>query len=360
MVPTILAVLAVFSILVYVHELGHYVAARCAGIRVDEFGFGYPPRLALLFRRGVTEYTLNAIPIGGFVRMAGMPGDEDPTDPEGFNSKSRGARVAALLAGSSMNVLLAVLLFAVVSAIGEPVEIERLAIMQVVGQSPAYEAGISYGDVIVTVEGEPVHNFYELSRWVEKRAGHPMSLTLDRGGGEVTVVLTPRRNPPAGEGAMGVGIESTWIRTEIIRRPPWEAVSRGLTRTWDTVSDIYRGIVSMLGGLFKAEEETPAGLTGPVGIGFIVSEVARSGEEHVTVRLMLLTAVLSVNLGLINLFPFPALDGGRLLFIVIEWLRGGKRFDPRREGYVHLIGIAVILGFFVVVSYLDFARLALR
>jgi len=360
MVVTIVSTLVVFSILVYVHELGHYVAARLAGIRVDEFGFGYPPRIARLFRRGDTEYTLNAIPIGGFVRMAGMPGDEDPTDPEGFSSKGRGARVVALLAGSAMNVLLAVLLFVAVSFIGEPVEVERLEIIQVVGQSPAYEAGVSFGDVIVAIEGEPVYNFYTLSRWVEERAGRSMSMTLSRAGSDVNVVLTPRVNPPSGEGAMGVSIESTWIRTDIVRYSWWEAVSRGIERTWDTLRDIYKGMIRMVRGLFQAEEEVPVALTGPVGIGIIVSEVARSGDGNVVVRMMLLTAILSVNLGLINLFPFPALDGGRLLFVVIEWLRGGKRIDPQKEGYVHLIGIAVILSLFVMVSYLDFTRWSLR
>ena len=360
MVLTVVATLVVFSILVYVHEVGHYLAARCAGIRVDEFGFGYPPRIAVLFRRGDTEYSLNAIPIGGFVRMAGMPGDEDPTDLEGFNSKGKGARIMALLAGSTMNMLLAVLLFAMVSLIGEPMDVERLAVIQVVGQSPAYEAGISYGDVIVAVEGRQVHNFYELSRWIEERVSRPTALTLDRSGREVTVVLTPRANPPKGEGAMGVGIESTWIRTEVVKYSLWKALPRGGERTWDTLSDIYRGVVRMVRGLFEAEEETPVALTGPVGIGLIVGEVARSGEENVTVRLMLLTAILSVNLGLINLLPFPALDGGRLLFVLVEWLRGGKRLDPRKEGFVHLIGIAVILCLFVVVSYLDFTRWSLR
>jgi len=360
MVITIVSTLVVFSILVYVHELGHYVAARLAGIRVDEFGFGYPPRVAVLFKRGDTEYTLNAIPIGGFVRMAGMPGDENPTDPEGFSSKGRGARIVTLLAGSVMNILLAVLLFVAVSLIGEPVEVERLEIIQVVGQSPAYEAGISYGDVILAVEGEPVQNFYELSRWVDRRAGRSMTMTLDRAGREVNVVLTPRANPPRGEGAMGVGIESTWIRTDIVRYPLWRAAPRGFVRTWDTLKDIYQGTVRMVRGLLRAEDETSVALTGPVGIGIIVSEVARSGEENVVARLMLLTAILSVNLGLINLFPFPALDGGRLLFVIVEWLRGGKRLDPRKEGYVHLIGIAVILSLFVVVSYLDFARWSLR
>ena len=360
MFVTVVSTLVVFSVLVYVHELGHFVAARLSGIRVDEFGFGYPPRIAFLFQRGDTEYTLNAIPIGGFVRMAGMPGDENPTDPEGFNSKSRFARVAALLAGSAMNILLAAVLFASVSLIGEPMEVERLEIIQVVGQSPAYEAGVIFGDVIVAIEGESVYNYYTLSRLVEERAGRSMSLTLGRAGSEVNVMLTPRVNPPSGEGAMGVSIESTWIRTDIIRYPWWEAVSRGVERTWDTLRDIYQGMVRMVRGLFQAEEEVPVALTGPVGIGIIVSEVARSGDGNVVVRLMLLTAILSVNLGLINLFPFPALDGGRLLFVVIEWLRGGKRIDPQKEGYVHLIGIAVILSLFVMVSYFDFARWSLR
>jgi len=356
----IISALAVFSILVYVHELGHYVAARCTGIRVDEFGFGYPPRIAVLFKRGDTEYTINAIPVGGFVRMAGMPGDEDSTQPDGFSSKSRGTRAFALLAGSMMNVLLAIVMFATVAFVGEPIEIERLSVIQVVGQSPAYHAGITYGDRIVRVDGEPIRNFYELSRLTEERAGQPMSVTVDRAGLKVTMVLTPRANPPEGEGAMGVGIESTWVRTDLAKYPVWKAVQRGFARTWETVVDIYKGLVRVARSFVEPEEEVPVALTGPVGIGLFVSEVAHSGQENVVTRLMLLTAILSVNLALVNLLPFPALDGGRLMFIVLEWLRGGKRLDPRKEGYVHLVGIALLLGVFVVVSYLDFARWSLR
>lgn len=159
---------------------------------------------------------------------------------------------------------------------------------------------------------------------------------------------------------MGVSIESTWIRTDIVRYPLWRAIPRGCERTWNTLRDIYQGLFQMVRGWLQAEETAPVALTGPVGIGIFVSEVARSGEENVVVRLMLLTAILSVNLGLINLFPFPALDGGRLLFVIIEWIRGGKQIDPQKEGYVHLIGIAVILSVFVMVSYLDFARWSLR
>jgi len=360
MAVTIISTLVVLSVSVYVHELGHFLAARWAGIRVDEFGFGYPPRIATLFKRGDTEYTLNAIPVGGFVRMAGMPGDEDPTDPQGFSSKGRGARVMALLAGSLMNIGLAILLFAIVSLVGEPVDVQRLEVIQVVGQSPAYEAGVSYGDVIVAVAGKPVHNYYELSRAVEKWAGHPISLTLDRAGREVVVTLTPRVNPPEGEGAMGVGIETTWVRTDIVRYSLWQAVGRGFARTGETLSEVYQGAVRFVQGLFIGGRESSVALTGPVGIGLIVGQVTHSGEQDVIVRLMLLTAVLSVNLGIINLLPFPALDGGRLFFVLFEWLRGGRRVDPEKEGYVHLVGIALILGLFVVVSYLDFTRWSFR
>ena len=357
---TIVSTVVVFSLLVYVHELGHYLAAKCAGIRVVEFGFGYPPRIAVLFRRGDTEYTLNAIPVGGFVRMAGMPGDENPSEPGGFSSKGRGARVFSLLAGSLMNVLLAVALFSAVSVLGEPVDVESLSVTQVVGQSPAYHAGINFGDRIVRINGQPVRSFYELSRVTQDSIGRPMAITVNRAGLKVTVSLIPRANPPEGEGPMGVGIQATWMRTEFVRYPLLQAVARGFWRTGETLADIYEGLKRAVRSFLEPESQSALTLTGPVGIGMIVGEVAQSGQESVLTRMMLLTAILSVNLCLINLLPFPALDGGRLLFILVEWLRGGKRVDPRREGYVHLVGIALILGAFVVVSYLDFTRWTLR
>jgi len=360
MAITVVSTLIIFSLLVYIHELGHFIAARRAGIKVEEFGFGFPPRLLTLGKRGDTLFTLNLIPVGGFVRMAGMPGSENPDDPDGFNSKSRGVRTLAITSGVIMNLLLAVVLFAVVSLVGEPVDIERLQIVQVVGQSPAYHAGLKLGDVIVSLDGEPVRNFYELHRHTLSKVGQPMLVTVDRSGRELTVEVVPRRNPPPGEGPMGIAVGRTYLRTDVVKYPIWQVVPRGMKLTWETVTDIWDGLKQVVKTWLQPSTPSEVPLTGVVGIGQIVGEVAHSGDTLVFQRMMLLTAVLSVNLAVFNLLPFPALDGGRLLFIILEWLRRGKRIDPQKEAYVHMVGIALLLSLLVLVSYLDIARLTVR
>lgn len=342
---TIVIFLAVLSLLVFVHELGHFAVAKLKGIKVEEFGLGYPPRLLTIARHGGTEYTLNAIPFGGFVRMLG---EEDPTYPESFAAKSKLTRANVLLAGPLMNVVLAFLLLVGVAMIGFDVPVGSVAIVEVAPNSPAAKANLQKGDIILSMDGLTVRNHYELSSYTRERLGKEVTLSIKRDDTTLSVRLTPRVEPPVNEGPMGVTIQTVDIvGTDKLRYPLWQAIPMGARATGNIFLAIFFGVAHMIQGNITPE------LTGPVGIAAATGEVAKSG----LVYLMQFVAFLSVNLAIFNLIPFPALDGGRLAFVVFEALRRGKRVSPEKEGLIHLVGLAILIGLMLIVSYNDIVRL---
>jgi regulator of sigma E protease len=344
---TIIAFLLVLSLLVLVHEGGHFLIAKLTGIRVEEFGLGYPPRLLTITRRGDTEYTINAIPFGGFVRMLG---EEDPSHPDSFAAKSKLVRTAALLAGPLMNVVLAFLLFIGVGLIGLDIPVGSVNIVSVAPGSPAAEANLQEDDIVLSIDGLTVRNTYELSRYTKERLGEEVTLSIQRGEETLPVRLTPRREPPANEGAMGVIIQTVdVVGTDKLRYSLWEAIPMAAGMIGDIVFAIFSGVVSMIQGVI-APNITVAG---PIGMAAMTSEIVKSG----LIALMYFTAYLSIQLAIFNLIPFPALDGGRLAFIALEALRGGKRVAPEKEGLIHLVGLAILIGLMLVVSYNDIVRL---
>jgi len=342
---TILVFLLVLSLLVFVHELGHFVVAKSTGIKVEEFGFGYPPRLLTLARRGDTEYTINAIPFGGFVRMLG---EEDPTHPESFAAKGKLVRAGTLLAGPVMNVVLAFLLLIGVGLVGFDIPLGSVAIIEVAPDSPAAGAGLQEGDIILSIDTLTVRNTYDLSRNTRTRLGKDVTLSIKRNEDTLSVSLSPRQEWPVGEGPMGVTIQTVDIvGTDKLRYSLWEAIPIGARATGDMFLAIFSGVARMIRGDIAPD------LTGPVGIAAATGEIAKSG----LVYLIQFAAFLSVNLAIFNLIPFPALDGGRLAFIALEALRGGKRVTPEKEGLIHLIGLAILIGLMLIVSYNDVVRL---
>jgi regulator of sigma E protease len=347
MLLSAIAFVLVFGLVVLVHETGHFLSARQAGIIILEFGFGYPPRIKTLAVRNGVEYTLNAIPLGGFVRMLG---EEDPTAPGSFASKSAWARIRTLVAGPAMNLLLAVVLFAVAAMMGEQIAVGRVLVTSVAPGSPAEGAGIQVGDLITAIEGQTVGNTTELVARTQSVLGQDVSLSLLRGSEPLTVELTPRVQPPPGEGAMGVGItmQQGWT-AETVRHPVWEAPWLGVQEAWSALTLTVAGFVQIFRGSVSPKE-----LTGPVGIFQVSGIVARTGLAN----LMRFAAFISVNLFLVNLLPVPALDGGRIAFIALEKLRGGRRVAPQRESLVHFIGLLVLMALMLLVSYFDVLRIA--
>ncbi|MFQ5945826.1 MAG: RIP metalloprotease [Anaerolineae bacterium] len=337
--------LLVFTLLVFVHELGHLIVAKRMGIRIPEFGFGFPPRLLSLGRVGETEITINAIPVGGFVRLAG---EDDPDEPGSFAGQSPRVRAAILASGSFMNLVLAAGLFAVVALVGEPSAVIAVEVTQIAPGSPAEAGGLRVGDRILAVDGIQVEDPLDVVRVAETRVGREIALDVERGEESLVVRLVPRRNPPVGEGPMGFTAGAALAGTRIERYDILEAIPHGISRTFQVVGLIGYGIVYMIQGIIAPE------VSGPIGIAQMTGQAAARGAPF----LLQFTGFLSVNLALLNLLPFPGLDGARLAFVALEAVRGGTKIDPQREGLVHVIGIAILIGLVLVVSYYDLIRVS--
>lgn len=341
--PTIIYFLIVFSLLVFAHELGHFLAAKWRGVKVEEFGFGYPPRLFKIAEVGGTKLTVNVIPFGGFVRLQG---ENDPTLPGSLASRGWRVRGGVFIAGSVMNMVLAALLFGATALIGEPVAITGVEITEVTPGTPAEAAGVKAGDLILELDGLEITDALALQEHTSNRKGQEVSLLLEREGERLEVTLTPRLNPPSGEGPMGITMHTVVVGTKLVRYEAWRAIPIGLSRTFRAVGVIVLSVIYMVRGLIAPE------VTGPIGIAQATAQVAQMGLPF----LLQFTAFLSVNLALINLLPFPGLDGGRLAFVLLEVLRGGKKVDPEKEGLVHLIGMLILISMVLVVSYFDILR----
>jgi regulator of sigma E protease len=346
MLATVVAVAIVFTVMMLVHELGHFLVAKKAGVKVEEFGLGYPPRLLTIGKRGDTEFTINAIPVGGFVRLVG---EEDPSQPNSLASKGRLARGLVLSAGSIMNILLTVVILVVVYMMGTLVPSETqpgAGIYQVVPDSPAALTGLRPGDTVIGVDGQEIENYEALRAYTHSHLGQQISVIVRRNGTVMSPVeITPRVDPPEDEGPMGIAIGPALVMRSY---PIWEAIPLAVYETFVLLFAMFQWAVAVVRGLVAPQ------VAGPIGILQATSEVVRYGLTDT----MRFAAFLSTQLGVLNLLPFPALDGGRLVFVVLEVLRRGKRISPEKEGLVHVIGMAILLGLVLVVSYFDSLRLA--
>lgn len=346
-----LLIVPILAALVTVHEFGHFFAARFFGVEVEEFGIGLPPRIVGRRWKG-TLWSLNAIPLGGFARMK----DENTSGdaPNSFQTKPAYARAIILIAGIVFNFIFAAFLFTIIFAVyGAPSNRETVSIGNVVPGTPAQAAGWQAGDQFVRIAGHDVTSQQDLSDAIKAAAGTPVQVELRRGGQIITTTITPRRpeETPNGQGSTGITVSAQAIA---VREPVWRAIPDGVRQTGQGIADIYAGLVRLVRG------QQPGGvsnLTGPVGIAQAVGEVVQQATIPVWVVVLNITAFISINLGILNLLPIPALDGGRLLFVLIEWVRRGKRVPPEREGMVHLIGMAVLLTIFVLVAFLDIQRI---
>lgn len=342
---TFLAFVAVFSLLILAHELGHFLVGRLTKVKIEEFGIGYPPRLFTLMERGGVKYTLNAIPIGGFVRFLG---EDEFIQSGGLASQSRLVRGSVFVAGAAMNMILAVFLFGLTTVVGEPVAITAVEVAEAAPGSPAEALGLRVGDIVLAIDGLEVSDSAALQRYTYQRLGKEVSLLLEREGERLTVALTPRPDPPAGQGPMGIVMHTVVKGTELVKHSVWEAMPLGFSRTLRAVDVIALSVIYMVRGLIAPQ------VAGPIGIAQATAQVAQMGLPF----LLQFTAFLSVNLALINLLPFPGLDGGRLAFVILEALRGGRKIDPRKEGLVHLIGMFLLIGLVVIISYFDILRVS--
>ncbi len=331
----------VFGLLIFIHELGHFAVAKAFDVHVQEFALGFGPVL-LGFQSGETKYNWRAVPLGGFVRMAGME-DGDAADPRGFNRKPVYARALVIVAGPVMNFVLAALLhsgflYFVGVATNAPVlgEVPVRCLATQVDQGsgvtcPAYAAGLRKGDQIVTINGRPVAQWDDILESVKGSDGKALTFRYLRGKqtGEVTVA------PIFADARWMVGIQPSSkpvpLGRALVQGP---VLTAGISVAW------LDSLKEMVVGRLKPQ------FSGPVGITREIAETASRGWDS----LLLLTAFLSINLGMFNLLPIPALDGSRLVFMGVEAVRG-RRLDPQRENMVHFVGFMILIGLMVVITY---------
>jgi regulator of sigma E protease len=333
--------------LVVAHEFAHFATAKFFGVYVHEFGVGFPPRIWGK-RFGETEYTINWLPVGGFVRLMG---EEDPGDPRSLAAKPRWQRLIILASGGVVNLILPIFLFAIAFTIPHEEAISRAVVTSVVVGAPAEEAGLLPGDVIYEIAGRDSANLAAAGRLVRLNLGKQFDIVVKRGDQFITLSVYARWAAPAGQGPTGITIGSQYDFTETVSQPPWESIPNGLRATLDTMILARNEIISR----FKGGGEGGPAVRGPVGLAQATGELARAGGAP---PLFELAALLSINLGLLNLLPLPMLDGGRIAFLLLEVVRRGKRVAPEREALVHLVGLVLFVLLFVVVTFADISRIA--
>lgn len=325
--------------------------AKWKGIKVEEFGLGFPPRI-FAKRRGETVYSINALPIGGFVRLYGEDESVEKERGRSFYHKGKIVRAGVTVAGVLMNFLLAVLVFSLLSWVaGVPKETGRVKVLEVSSGSPAEKAGLAQNDVILEANGQEFRQTKEFTDFINGKKGQKIELEIEKGDGTKSAVgVVPRDNPPNGEGALGVVVSSA----ELVKPPLWQrpfiSVIEG---TREAVFWVGATAAGLWGALSQAVRGVPPeGIAGPVGIFQITGGVARSGFLAVLSFL----GILSVNLAVLNIVPFPALDGGRLLFIIIEAIFG-RRIVPAFERYAHMAGMVILIALILLVTFRDITRL---
>jgi regulator of sigma E protease len=354
---TIIIFLLVLGVIVFVHELGHFATAKFFGVKVEEFGLGFPPKI-LGKKKGETEYTLNWIPLGGFVKITGEDG-ENAEDPRSFGAKPAWQRIVILAAGVTMNFLLAIVLFSLVFMSGRPMDVSGLnpselpagtvAHVQITGVnagSPAEKAGLAPMDNILRIDGTTVTELTDLQDYTKANADKAATVTVERQGAvsEKQVVIGKE---PNGQGAIGVSL----AKTAIIRYAPLDAVREGIVYTWDLTAYIFQYLVSTVQQLLSTGGTT-AQVSGPVGMVSMTGQVVQLGLA----MLLNFIGLISVNLAIINILPLPALDGGRILFVLAEKLKGSP-VSREFEAKVHNTGFMLLMLLMLVVTFQDIARL---
>lgn len=332
MFTTILSFIFVFGMIVFAHELGHFLTAKYNGIKVHEFALGMGP--AIVKKQGAeTLYSLRAFPIGGFVKMEGE--DEASEDPRSFSNKKPYQRLLVLAAGAFMNFVLAyVLLVIIMFAMGSPSNI----VGDIVPDYPAVQAGIIANDEIVSINGVAIKNWDAVIENINNSKGETLTIEVLRGRDErLTFDVVPRVRE---DGGYQIGIQTKFVKR----------IDQSFGMAWKQFVSFFTDIFKFFTSIGKNEVE--AELVGPVGLVSIIGEVSRQG----IMNLLLLAAYISINLGIVNLLPFPALDGGRIIFVIIEMIMG-KPIDREKEGYVHFIGFAILMALMVFLVFKDISRL---
>jgi regulator of sigma E protease len=347
----LLQVVFVIGLLIFFHELGHFLAARAVGVPVDEFGFGYPPRLLKIGEWKGTEITLNWIPFGGFVRPKG---ESDDTVEGGMADSPAWKRLVILFSGPLMNFIIGILVLVIVySAMGTPASNEAL-VTQLAPESPAMHVGIQPGDIILSVEGQNIEDIEDLIEKINANVGREITLTYKRDGEIRTVEITPRVNPPEGEGAIGVALSNPLEPT-----PFFQSIGEAFNTTGYIIRETFLLPVRLINGSVDPGVARPVGYKGIYDIYSQAVEMDQESEIHTAEPLPVFTlsiiANISIALGITNLLPIPALDGGRILFTLPELVLG-KKIPQKFENAVNTVSFLLLILLMVFITILDFTN----
>lgn len=329
---TIIYAIIIFCLLIFVHELGHFIVAKACGVKVNEFAIGMGPAI-FKKQKGETLYAIRLFPIGGFCAMEGE--DEDSEDDRAFNNKPAWQRALVLTAGSFMNLLTAVVLMIVIAFVmGQA----TTTVNEVLDDSPAYRAGMVSGDRIVEVDGTAVDEWNDVITCIGESSRDTADIVVERDGAQQTLTAALEYDKESGRNKIGI--------TPEMKHSVAGSVGSGMKNTWNMTVMMYKVIKQLFTGDVSVSE-----LSGPVGIVYAVNQSAKAGVIYV----VYLASLLSLNLAIMNMLPFPALDGGRLLFLLIRKITG-KRITDAIEGKIHFIGIILLMVLMVYVTWNDIVK----
>jgi len=337
--------------MILVHEVGHFLAARLLNIEVEEFGFGLPPKMLTLLHWKGTEFTLNWLPLGGFVRPKG---ENDPAIPGGLAAANPWKRLGVLFAGPVMNLLAGLLIFIFLVRVDGYHDLSRVRLAEVAPNSPAANAGLLPGDIFLQMAGQPVTDFESLRAIVVQNLDQPMEITVQRGGQIITVTATPRSNPPENEGALGIGMGDV-----IVPVTTWgDTLVYAAKSISDQVNALLLLPAKLLRGTLAPGEGRFIGMKGIYDIFniYVSADVeSRAASGAPTFATLYLIASLTITIGLFNLFPFPALDGGRIIFAIPEIIIR-RRVPPQFENAVHAAGMLILILLMLYINVMDFVN----
>lgn len=340
-----------FTVIVAVHELGHYVTARLLGMRVLEFAIGFGPRIAAVAKGGIA-YSLRAIPLGGFVRILGQDDfairQQGQGEPGSFTERPWWAQALVLVAGVGMNAVLALVVLTAAFALGTNAPTGDVRVTEVRPDSPAEAAGIRTGDIVRQADDRTIKSSRDLVLYTREHRGREITLTLERNGRPLPPVrAVARTDPPEGEGPLGIVLED-------VTAPATGGLPQAFGNAWALSIDIVQQIAQVPGQLLGGRDASPDGgpqIGGPIAILQVTGQVSQFGLS----ALLRLIGVLSINLAILNIVPFPALDGGRLFFVLIGGIFG-RRLSPQVEALVHAVGFALLILLLFLVSIADIRR----
>lgn len=359
---SVIIFLLILAAIIFVHEFGHFIAAKLSGVRVDEFAIGFPPRIFSV-KKGGTNYSINLIPFGGYVKIHGESptGEDDENDPQSLISKPKIIQAIIMFAGVFLNFVLAWLLLSIAFMIGAPVsegqadvryiENPEVTILEVLSDSPAEEAGLATGDRILSLSAQETKEnptLVEVQDFIALNSGENIIVEYRRGEDVYETSVVPTEGLIPERGAIGVSLDTIGIA----RFPVHTALWQGAVFTYDLIVATFKFTFIFIKNLFLPAVPALDSVVGPVGLAGLFGSAIDLGFVY----LISLTAIISLNLGVLNLIPMPALDGGRILFILIETIKGSP-IKPHIANLVNGIGFSLVIILMLVITYKDLFRI---